>query len=200
MGTYTPRYEGDTIEQYLLDTECAQFEGDGSGMAKHLKAEHNVDPLYTSVGTEGVWTAVADQHVAAHIRELEGLDDPLGRGYRWSFDADYDSFAGHMAVAMISQSDSARFWEEFAGRRSPSQPDIMMRCFLNGVEVDAAGMLAHLEFNFDRCVADGVADKLRELQFDELGRLVSDMDERLAEECKNRMKAVGLEVPHEEDW
>lgn len=206
MTTFHERYPGDTLEQYLMDTECSRYEADSRGMLEHLRMEHNVEKDYLAA-LEGLdllaepgWNAVAEAHVEAHRRELEGLDDPNGLGYRWTFHGQEESFASRMAISMLAGREKDAIWEQFQGVRSPSQLDVVMRVTLNGVEVDAAAIMESLERNFDWNVELKVAEKLKELRFDELAQTVSDMDYHLSQRCKLAMKAAGMEIPDEEEW
>lgn len=55
--------------QWYSDKYTLHYEGDGSGMAQHLREEHGIEPLYSSPSDQGSWSAVANQHIRAHLHE-----------------------------------------------------------------------------------------------------------------------------------
>lgn len=81
---WEPRYDGDTLYQFLLDTECGRYEGDGPGMSRHLRTVHGIPPVHDGPWCQSIWSEVAAQHVEAHIDERnDALLDTLAA---WSGD------------------------------------------------------------------------------------------------------------------
>lgn len=114
-------------------------------------------------------------------------------------------FATNLMLSTVSGEDDngetlKDIFEALCETRSDEHPEFVMRVTINGVEVDAGGFIRTLERNFDWYVANGVKDKLTELRFYELDGIVDTMQHLIIEECKSRMRAAGMEIPHEEEW